>query len=162
MWSLQVRAQVRWKKCYGAALIYSWGTGLNGSVGLWRCLSALGTWGADLPCRDHPMEKHGKGGLEPTFHPVPCAMGPVGRVLSWHRALSPSQACCSHAQSSLCSSDVSKPSYDTAEHSARWGWRRRSWGQSGAESLPGTKQSKTWATLRKLPWCFVLWETDPK
>lgn len=64
------------KKCYGAALIYSWGSGLNGSMGPWRCLSALGAW--EQTCLMEAEEvclMESPRGLGPDLHSAPYAMG---------------------------------------------------------------------------------------
>lgn len=157
MWSLQVRAQVRRKKCYGAALIYSWGTGLNGSVGLWRSLSALGAWGAELPCREraHPMEV--PGGAQSL--PCPLCHGPCGEGGIMTQGLVP-LPCTLQPYTVL---PLQLWGFQTLLWYCRaQGQRRTSWGQHGAESLPRIKQGKTWAVLMKLPWCLAVWWTYPK
>lgn len=138
MWSLQVRAQVRGKEVLWSCFDLQqrdWSEWLSGAL---KVLLARGAWGADLPCRDraHPMGT--PKGLEPALLPVPC--DPVGRLRSWHRALSPSQAHCSPAHSSLCSSEVSKPSCDAAEHGGVGGGDPEA--KLGLNHCPGLNRAK--------------------
>lgn len=92
-----------------------------------------GAWGAVLPCRDraHPMETP-RG---PGTHSLPCPLchGPYGEGGIMTQGLVPSQAHCSHAQSSLCSSDISKPSCDTA----RWSMAQDGVGKGDPETKAG-------------------------
>lgn len=137
MWSLQVRAQVRGK----SVMELLWFTAEE--------LVLMAQWGFEGACLHwEPGEQTCLAGtqpipwkfqVEPTLCPVPCVMGPVGRVASWHRPLSPSQAHCSHAQSSLCSSDVSKPSLDVAEHRVR---ERDPEAKVGLNHCPGLNRAK--------------------
>lgn len=125
------------EKCYGVVLIYSWGPGLNGSVGSWRCLSALGAWEQTYLTEAEQACLVGRPrGLAPALGTVPC---PVRRVGPQHRTLSPSQADCSHMQPSTCSSETSKPPCEAAEHCVRKSLGRRTW-----DHFPRLNRANLW------------------
>lgn len=122
------------KKCYGAALIYSWGSGLNGSMGPWRYLSALGAWKQTcLMEAEEVCLMESPRGLRPDLHNAPCSMGgtTVQDLVPLPSMLQP-----------LAVLDIwlwsIKTPCDAVEYYARKGLGKRTWGQAGAEPLPGT------------------------